>query len=247
MTTIELQNNFRTGLRAGASTIGIIGLSLLIVTILIGDGWSLSLYENAGVPTFITSIYSVLESSAMHLLSLALTLGIVYRARDIIWIGPLNWKLFLALIVLGLLFTRFVGNPIHAFLFDFFQLQGGAIAEPNPQTLRWDIVRNAHPYAILAVSLISTAVIVPISEEVLFRGFLFSECRSIGKWRTVILSILIFSLAHYLVGGVAKVIAIFPAGILLTYLRVKFGDWRYTSASHMGLNAAVVLLAFLGP
>ena len=55
-----------------------------------------------------------------------------------------------------------------------------------------------------------------------------------------LVSVIVFSLAHFATGGMVKVLAILPVALLLVGLRLWSGSFVYTFAAHMGINAVAL-------
>jgi membrane protease YdiL (CAAX protease family) len=96
------------------------------------------------------------------------------------------------------------------------------------------------------VMLIATlAVIVPIAEELLFRGYLWDALqRWLPSWAVLIVTALIFALFH---GSPLHIVGVLPVGIFLGWLRMTSGSVYAPIVAHMINNAlAVVMYIFLG-
>ncbi|MBT3219408.1 MAG: CPBP family intramembrane metalloprotease, partial [Proteobacteria bacterium] len=89
------------------------------------------------------------------------------------------------------------------------------------------------------------AVIVPIAEELLFRGYLWDALqRWLPSWAVLIVTALIFALFH---GSPLHIVGVLPVGIFLGWLRMTSGSVYAPIVAHMINNAlAVVMYIFLG-
>lgn len=73
------------------------------------------------------------------------------------------------------------------------------------------------------------------------RGILFKEAESLPLWIVAALSLFVFCLSHYAIGGLAKVLVVVPAALLFITLRLKTGSFIYSTAAHIGMNLAALL------
>ncbi len=87
------------------------------------------------------------------------------------------------------------------------------------------------------VLLLLIAVVPAVCEELAFRGFILSGLRHLGhKWRAIILSALLFGLAH---GILQQSLIASLVGVLIGYLAVQSGSILPGMAFHLGLQRAV--------
>jgi len=94
---------------------------------------------------------------------------------------------------------------------------------------------------IVAVFLI--VILWPVGEEMLFRGIAYNALRRRGKWRALIISSLIFAIAHF------QVIHLIPnvlAGFAFAYLFERTRSLTSVVVLHASLNLVSVLLARTG-
>ena len=101
---------------------------------------------------------------------------------------------------------------------------------------RWE---PAHAAAYVANSLL-IAVLVPVVEEVTFRGLGFSLLRRYGEWTAILSTGLIFGLAHGLVQALPLLVAF---GIGLAYLRSRVESVYPGMVVHGLFNAASLVFA----
>lgn len=94
-------------------------------------------------------------------------------------------------------------------------------------------------------ALVGIVVVTPLTEELLFRGFLYATLRRhAGPLGAIALSALTFALMHGHAVGVAP---LFVLGFLLAYLYERTGSLAASVAAHAAYNLYVVLLACLAP
>ena len=129
-------------------------------------------------------------------------------------------------------FVLFTGWLMNVFLGD----QGGS----NPLL---DLVLNSHNTWALVLLLITTVVVAPVFEELIFRGALLPVlAKDIGRFWGVIVSALVFALAHLSVGELPP---LFVLGLGLGVLRLSSGKLLPCAIMHSlwnGITFANLLL-----
>lgn len=95
----------------------------------------------------------------------------------------------------------------------------------------------------LAVQIIGLGILVPVAEELIFRGLLYARLRRmLPVWASVLTASVIFALYH---GNMIQILFAFPMAIILTLLYEK-GKWiNYPILFHMGVNLTTVVLGAL--
>jgi uncharacterized protein len=89
--------------------------------------------------------------------------------------------------------------------------------------------------------LVMAAIMAPVAEETYFRGWIFTSLRqSWGRWPAILVSALLFGLAHY-ESTHLYALAVFPLGLVLAGLRERTGS----AGTSMLFHAANNLIAFL--
>jgi len=103
--------------------------------------------------------------------------------------------------------------------------------------------RTARDAGILPLYFFSFAVLAPVQEELLFRGFLYRGLSpSLGPWPTVILTAAVWSVVHlqyewFFLGE------IFLLGVTFGWLRMRSGSAILTMLLHGGMNALALVHA----
>jgi membrane protease YdiL (CAAX protease family) len=155
--------------------------------------------------------------------------------------GVFDWQKMLVCLVVGLVFALFVNHAVHQILFDFFYgrpvLVGGALSEALFNQAGSDIVKGSR---LVTMAGFATVLVSPFVEELTDRGILFKECESLKPWQIAVVSVLVFSLAHFATGGMVKVLAIFPVALLFVGLRLWSGSFAYTFPAHVAVNAVAL-------
>ena len=94
------------------------------------------------------------------------------------------------------------------------------------------------------VQIIGLGIVIPIAEELMFRGILYKRFRERqGFWYSALWSALLFSFIH---STTTQMIYAFLLGVLLSYLYEKFGSFRAPVVLHILLNTGSVVFTELG-
>ncbi len=94
------------------------------------------------------------------------------------------------------------------------------------------------------VQLICLGIIVPLAEELIFRGVLFRRIRVIGSFkRAAIFSTLLFSLSH---GNVVQLVYTLILGMFLAYAYEKYGSFKAPLILHITVNITSLALTETG-
>ena len=100
--------------------------------------------------------------------------------------------------------------------------------------------------AALLLSFLLVVVVAPVSEELLFRGWIYTSLRSwLGAGASVTISALLFALAHY-ESTHLYTLAVLPIGLILGALRERAGTFWATASVHVLYNFSAWLLTALG-
>jgi hypothetical protein len=90
------------------------------------------------------------------------------------------------------------------------------------------------------LQLIGLGFLVPIAEELLFRGLMYRRMKQLlPTWGAVLCSSAVFALYH---GNMIQIIFAFPMAIVLTLTYEKGGSLIYPILFHMGSNLLAVLI-----
>ena len=91
-----------------------------------------------------------------------------------------------------------------------------------------------------AVQIIGLGILVPIAEELIFRGLVYGRIRRmLPVWASVLIASAIFALYH---GNMIQILFAFPMALILTLLYEK-GKWvGCPILFHMGVNLTTVVL-----
>ena len=91
----------------------------------------------------------------------------------------------------------------------------------------------------LAVQLIGIGIIVPIMEEVLFRGLVYNRLKAYNNsWLSIILAAGIFAVYH---GNPLQILFAFPMGLLILAVYVREDTLLAPVVLHMAVNISSIL------
>jgi hypothetical protein len=153
----------------------------------------------------------------------------------------LRWMWLMAAFAGGIAFAAFLNGPAHRILFDLIfgkpLMTGGMVSD----VVAGNLFSNLRYTNILTLAAFATIVATPFIEELTDRGLLFKEAETLRLWQVAALSLAVFALSHYLIGGMAKVLAVVPAGMFFVAIRAATGSFVYAAAAHMGVNLSALL------
>ncbi|HLH12487.1 MAG TPA: CPBP family intramembrane glutamic endopeptidase [Methylovirgula sp.] len=110
-----------------------------------------------------------------------------------------------------------------------------------PKSETWLTMPSDRPSFVLLFFL--AVVLAPITEELLFRGWIYTSLRSsLGLWPAVILSAAFFGLAHY-ESTHLYALAVFPLGLALAAIRERSGSVKASMLFHAFNNLIAVCAA----
>lgn len=98
--------------------------------------------------------------------------------------------------------------------------------------------------ASLPVQFLCLGLIVPFTEELMFRGVLFKRYRESGSFlKAALFSTLLFSLTH---GNIVQFIYTFALGMLLAYVYERFGSIKAPVLLHIAVNMISLIVTQIG-
>ena len=164
--------------------------------------------------------------------------GSLERTKLLLHIGSLKRGLFLGL---GIpVFAMIVDNIavlIYAIAFIFFFGEPTTITE-LPGGTSWD----SSPVALI-LTFISICILTPISEELLFRGYILDALNRLhGKWPAIIISSIIFGMVHFdpFTMGTATI-----GGVIYGWIRVRTGSLVPGIVAHAMWNTMALMVTYL--
>lgn len=125
---------------------------------------------------------------------------------------------------------------------------GAPVEEYKQETVQYLERLLEHPY-LFWMTAMSLAVIVPIGEELLFRGFLYNWFKNVMRRDfAIILTALLFAVIHYSTAqGVANLVILPPLFVLawaLTFLYEKTETLFAPIALHMTFNGVSIFMVY---
>lgn len=177
----------------------------------------------------------ILALGALFTLPVTLYLFRSDRKREIAFNIPQNKKAkpvkYIQLIVFGI--VACVG--LNALVF----MSSIALYSPKYQETAQTLYTPAFP-----VQLICLGIIVPLAEEMIFRGVLFKRVRLIGSFKkAAMFSTLLFSMTH---GNIVQLIYTLILGMFLAYVYEKYGSFKAPVLLHMIVNITSLVLTETG-
>ena len=101
------------------------------------------------------------------------------------------------------------------------------------------LVMTEHARSVMAAVVALVVVVAPLTEEVIFRGFLFSALRDkMGRWSAIVLSAALFAMAHM---SLSAFVPVFLLGLLLAWVFDHTETLVASMAIHLTHNTASVL------
>ncbi len=94
------------------------------------------------------------------------------------------------------------------------------------------------------VQLVCLGIIVPIAEELIFRGVLFKRIRAVGSFKkAAMFSTLLFGMSH---GNIVQLVFALILGMFLAYVYEKYGSFIAPLSLHITVNITSLLLTETG-
>lgn len=169
----------------------------------------------------------------------AVILAILAAAR---WRGGRDWRGLIAL-------TPFTPDRVYwmqaAGAVAYGLLAGILLLRFYPEAKNWFVMPSGG--AALAAVFALAVIMAPLTEEMLFRGWLYTSLRAeFGSRAAIGASSALFALAHY-ERTLLYALAVLPVGILLGFIRERTGGIRATILLHAIYNGSALGLKLLMP
>lgn len=209
------------------SRIGFCYAAFLGITILVQGGLLLLFYFDLVPDQFASANVSVLISMAtMYLIAFPLFYLLIRRIPKAEPVERRKWSMAsLAVVFLICMAAIYLGNIIGQLL---MFLVGLITGHPMTNDLQ-DLIMNMD----LPVTFLFTVIVAPVMEELMYRKLLIDRVRQYGEGVAVILSGILFGLAH---GNFYQFFYAFALGAIFAYIYVKSGNIKYTIVFHMMIN-----------
>lgn len=102
------------------------------------------------------------------------------------------------------------------------------------------LMRESKDNVAVAMMCFSAAIVAPLAEEIIFRGYLFPVAKKFGGlWIGMIFSSLVFAAGH---GNVPLLLPLFLLGMVMAFAYEKTGSIWSSIAIHFCFNSATVVL-----
>jgi membrane protease YdiL (CAAX protease family) len=230
-----------TALRALAIVVGIAALGVFADRAMANSGTTHALLMRQQWLPGALFLKSALDALTYAAVVLCLALVVARGYWRALFPEKLSWLKLALCLAGGVAFAAFLNNPAHTLLFRVIfgepRMVGGMISE----VVAGNLFSNMRATNLLTFAAFATVFATPFIEELTDRGILFKEAEGLPVWQIALLSLLVFAFSHYLIGGMAKVLAVVPAGIFFVGLRVWTGSFIYSAAAHAGVNLAALL------
>ena len=218
--------------------IDLAGLALVFL-IFAGFGLSSSMVESSGASQALSSDILISNILIFAFLVLMVVMIVWWRIKPIQWLG-LCWKPWYHVFWIGpseVLSMWIVLAILQASGYVKFMesITGGNSTQDAVKLLR-ESTDN------LAVGLMafSAAIVAPIAEEVIFRGYLYPVAKKYsGPWVGMLFSSLVFAAGH---GNVPLMLPLFLLGMIMAYSYEKTGSILAPISIHFCFNSATVLM-----
>lgn len=97
----------------------------------------------------------------------------------------------------------------------------------------------------ILIQIISSGIIGPVIEELLFRGIIYNKLKEFNNTnKAMIISTIIFSLVHL---NIIDIIYTLIVGYILVYIYNKHNNLKYPIILHISLNISVIILGLIIP
>jgi hypothetical protein len=229
-------------IRSATVVFGIAAFATLINSLIANSGLrEYLIYNQATIPgsLFLVNVLQSFTYAFAVLLVAYLYAGFYWRD---LFPERIRWPVMGVSFLAGLLFAIFLNHPAHVALFNFFfdqpMMNGGQTSDSVVGGIFSGLRGSA---TLLTMPAIATMLATPFIEELTDRGILFREGERLAIWQLAILSFLVFTLSHFAIGGIAKVLALAPAAALFVGMRVWTKSFIYAFAAHVGVNVAAMM------
>lgn len=184
------------------------------------------------------------ESLVLNVVMFAIFVGAVFalvrwRVRPTDWLG-LRWRGWAHLLWFGPLIV--VGMWVVMGLLQasgYMAFMEEWLGTPSMQEAV-ELLKESKDGTVVALMALSAAVVAPLAEEVIFRGYLYPVAKKwSGKVCAVLFSALWFSACH---GNVPLILPLFLLGVILALAYEKTGSIWAPIGIHFFFNSATVLI-----
>ncbi|MGA2259361.1 MAG: CPBP family glutamic-type intramembrane protease, partial [Thermoguttaceae bacterium] len=179
----------------------------------------------------------VLQLAVILTPALVMAVVLTSNPRQTLLLRLPRWKMIPAAAVLAVAMHPFIIG-LNALIMHLYPLA------PEMKRLVDDL-QTKFASADLGLLILCVAIVPAVCEELAFRGFILSGCRSLGNnWRAIIISAIFFGVTH---GFLQQSINACLLGIVLGYLAVRSGSILPGVVFHFLHNSMTVLSAKVTP
>jgi membrane protease YdiL (CAAX protease family) len=143
---------------------------------------------------------------------------------------------------------NFLGQNLTIFVAGLFigqQAAGDLVTQQEARTPVFRLLREFRSPADMAMLAVLVAIVVPIGEEIFFRGLTYGAFRRrLGRHAAVLASALFFAAAHL---SLVELMPILILGLILAYLYEYTGSLVPGMIAHAVNNLAALVLFYLSP
>jgi membrane protease YdiL (CAAX protease family) len=196
--------------------------------------------ESKGTPSI--SVEGIVVSIGFQFFTAAIAYVIVMnRVKPVAWLG-LAWKnwpfvFLIAPIAVVSMWALFAGLQYGGYM-DLMDRLGVEKVQDTVMILQ----KEKNPL-ILGLMAFAAAIVAPLCEEVVFRGYLYPAAkRFTGPWVAALCSALVFSAVH---GSIAALLPLFVFGLVLVAIYEFTGSIWAPIAVHFLFNSATVAIQIL--
>lgn len=188
------------------------------------------------------SAAGLLVAVGFQLMIAALVLGFMaWRIKPSIWLGMKwrrwPWVLLIAPAVLVSMWAILAALELAGFN---SWVQGWS-GDGTQDTVM--LFQQSEDWMVLVVMSLLAVVVAPLTEEVIFRGYLYPAARHFcGRWPAAVFSGLVFAAAH---GNVLALVPLFILALVLVFVYRLTGSIWAPIACHAIFNGATVVVQFL--
>jgi Type II CAAX prenyl endopeptidase Rce1-like len=231
-----------SAVRAATVVFGIAALASLLNRMMANSGLrEFLLMKQLSIPGSLTLVNG-LESFTYGIAVVLVAYIFAARYWRELFPNKIRWWLVMLAGLAGVSFAMFLNHPAHVFLFDVYFGHPSLIGGATSDSVVGGIFSGLRPsQALLTMPAFATMFLTPFIEELTDRGILFKEGEGLPLWQIAVLSLLVFCLSHYVIGGMAKVLAVAPAATLFVATRLLTGSFVYSAAAHVGVNASALM------
>jgi len=230
-------------LKTGLWTIALLFLPQIILSFAFGIFYGVQQGDNFTPESFEAWFATIPVLLTLSLISPLITLPLLMKATDAkdwsarfnFWsIKAVNRQKSIKWLVVGLVFWglssligEFLNIPVEQFMLD---------------------VKSANnSFTLLALILTAVCFVIPVMEELVFRGWMFSKISltKLGNLGALIITSVIFTLVHSQYENGITLAMIFALGMLLGFVRFKSNNVSYSVLIHMLFNSLAMAALFL--